>query len=62
MSKKMYIKEGFVFINTSKEYSIGDIQKYHFFMNDISKNKGNLSKDILKKYYETKGFIYQHYN
>ena len=58
MIKKFYQSGGIVYIDTSAEHKIGEINKNYFIIKELSK-KNNISKDeVLKKYYQSKGFTY----
>jgi|TARA_B110000971_G_scaffold150681_1_gene153885 hypothetical protein len=58
MIKKLYQKGGIVFIDNSEEHKIGEIDKNYFIINELSKNNNIQLDEILKKFYESKGFSY----
>lgn len=58
MIKKLYQKKGIVYIDTSTEYKIGDIKKNYFMIQELSKNNNIQKDELLKKYYQSKGFTY----
>lgn len=59
MYKKLYRKDGFVYIDNNKEYIVGSIEKNFYIITKISEKKGIIKKEeIIKDYYKTKGFTY----
>lgn len=58
MIKKLYQKDGIVYIDYSKDHKINEIEKNSFIIKELNENKSISKKEILKKYYISKGFTY----
>ena len=58
MIKKFYQSGGIVYIDTSAEHKIGEINKNYFIIKELSKNNNIKKDELLKKYYQSKGFTY----
>jgi hypothetical protein len=57
--KKIYRKDGFIFIDDSKDYKVGEIEKNFYIIKKFSDKNGDIKKEeILKEYYKNKGFNY----
>lgn len=57
--KKLYRKDGFIFIDDSKDYKVGEIEKNFYIIKKFSDKNGDIKKEeILKEYYKNKGFNY----
>jgi hypothetical protein len=59
MLKKLYRKDGFIYIDDSKEHNVGSIEKNYFIITKFSEKNGEIKKDdLVKEYYKSKGFHY----
>ena len=58
MIKKLYQNGGIVYIDNSKEHDVGKMQKNNFIIKELSKNNDIKKDELLKKYYQSKGFTY----
>ena len=58
MIKKLYQNDGIVYIDTSTEHRISEIKKNYFIIKELSKNNDIKKDELLKKYYQSKGFTY----
>jgi len=58
MIKKLYQSDGIVYIDSSGEHKIGEINKNYFIIKELSKNNNIKKDELLKKYYQSKGFTY----
>ena len=58
MIKKLYQHGGIVYIDNSIEHRIKSIEKNYFIIRELSKNNNIKKDEVLRKYYESKGFIY----
>lgn len=58
MIKKLYQKCGIVYLDTSYDHRVKDIDKNYFIVKELSKNNDIKKDEIIKKYYESKGFTY----
>ena len=58
MIKKLYQNGGIVYIDNSKGHDVGKMQKNNFIIKELSKNNDIKKDELLKKYYQSKGFTY----
>lgn len=59
MFKKLYRKDGFVYIDKNENHNVGEIDKNSFIVKEISEKNGEIKKeDAIKAYYISKGFNY----
>tara|TARA_Y100001960_G_C14610757_1_gene795637 strand:- start:196 stop:378 length:183 start_codon:yes stop_codon:yes gene_type:complete len=58
MIKKLYQSNGIIYIDNSEEHKIGEINKNYFIIKGLSKNNNIKKDELLKKYYQSKGFTY----
>lgn len=58
MIKKLYQKDGIVYLDTGDNHRVKGIDKNYFIIKELSKINDIKKDEIIKKYYESKGFTY----